>query len=81
MHTAGMSQHLQDFHFPTTAELDEYTAQRKSTPQHESDSAWVPPCLQAQIREAPWLDAGEALARSAFTDPISIMITFLRIED
>lgn len=75
MHTAGMTQHRHHFHFPTTAELDEYAAQR------ESDRAWVPPCLQAQIREVPWLDAEEALSRSAFVDPISVMITFMRIED
>lgn len=75
MRAAGMSQHRHHFHFPTTTELDEYAAQR------DSDRAWVPPLLQVQVREVPWLDAEEALSRSAFVDPISVMITFMRIED
>lgn len=75
MRAAGMSQHRHHFHAPTTAELDKYAAQR------DPDRAWVPPHLQVQVREVPWLDAEEALSRSAFVDPISVMITFLRIED
>jgi len=63
------------FRFPSVHELDAYTEQRAS------HRGWTPPYLQEQIREPPWLDAEEALARSAFTDPISVMITFLRIED
>jgi len=64
-----------EFRFPSVHELDAYAEQRVT------HRGWTPPYLQEQIREAPWLDAEEALARSAFTDPISVMITFLRLED
>lgn len=56
------------YQFPTTAELDAYAEQRTI------DRGWALPHLDAQ-------DAEEALSRSAFADPISVMITFLRIED
>jgi hypothetical protein len=63
------------FRFPSAQELDAFAEQRAA---HRS---WTPPCLQVQVREVPWLDAEEALSRSAFVDPISVMITFMRIED
>ena len=63
---AGMSQF--QFQFPTTSELDTYAEQRKG------ERGWTPPDLDDQ-------DPEEALSRSAFVDPISVMITFLRIED
>ena len=56
------------YQFPTTAELDAYAEQRKC------ERSWAPPYLDTQ-------DAEEALSRTAFVDPISVMITFLRIED
>ena len=61
-----------EFRFPSVQELDAYTAQRAF------DRGWTFPYAP------PWLDAEdaeEALERSAYTDPISVMITFLRIED
>ena len=68
-----------EFRFPSVQELDTYTAQRAF------DRGWTFPYADAtRIRRPPWLDAEdaeEALERSAYTDPISVMITFLRIED
>ncbi len=64
------------FQFPSMAELDAYAEMR------HTERGWAPWSLDAhQIREAPWLDAEEALSRSAYVDPISVMITFLRLED
>jgi hypothetical protein len=64
------------FQFPSTVELDAYAAQRNA------ERGWAPLPLDARpIREVPWLDAEEALSQSAFVDPISVMITFLRLED
>ena len=63
---AGMSQF--EFRFPSVQELDMYAEQRTI------DRGWAPPNLDVQ-------DPEEALSRSAFADPISIMITFLRLED
>ena len=62
------------FRFPAVAELDAYAEQRAT------DRAWEIPCLEEpRVQQPPWRDADEALTRSAFADPISIMITFLRI--
>jgi len=64
------------FQFPSVVELDAYDQHKRADP------SWLPPALDAsRVREAPWLDAEEALSRSAFVDPISVMITFLRLED
>jgi len=64
------------FQFPSAAELDAYAEKRCA---ERSWTAWSPDVTP--VREAPWLDAGEALSRSAYVDPISVMITFLRLED
>ena len=50
------------------AELDAYDQHKRAEP------GWLPPNLDVQ-------DAEEALSRSAFVDPISVMITFLRLGD
>jgi hypothetical protein len=74
-----MSQCRHGFHFPTTAELEACAVQR------DADRGWALPYLEARnakrARQPPWPEAEEALSRSAFVDPISVMITFLRIED
>ena len=57
-----------EFRFPSVQELDMYAEQRTT------DRGWALPSLDVQ-------DAEEALSRSAFVDPISVMITFLRLED
>ena len=56
------------FQFPSTVELDAYAAQRNA------ERGWAPQPFDVE-------DAEEALSRSAFVDPISVMITFLRLED
>ena len=56
------------FRFPSVPELDAYDQHRRAEP------SWTPPYLDAQ-------DAEEAFSRTAFVDPISVMITFLQIED
>ena len=64
------------FQFPSTVELDAYAEMR------HTERGWTSWPVDAHpIREAPWLDAEEALSRSAYVDPISVMITFLRLED
>lgn len=57
------------FRFPSLAELDAYDAEKR-----HAERSWLPPDLDVQ-------DAEEALSRTAFVDPISVMITFLRLED
>lgn len=56
------------FQFPSTVELDAYAEKRCA------ERGWAPPPFDVE-------DAEEALSRSAFVDPISVMITFLRLED
>ena len=65
------------FRFPSLAELDAYDQHKRTEPD------WLPPALDAsQVLDGPWWDAEEeALSRTAFVDPISVMITFLRLED
>ena len=56
------------FRFPSLTELDAYDQHKRAEP------SWLPPDLDVQ-------DAEDALSRTAFVDPISVMITFLRLED
>lgn len=64
------------FQFPSTAELDAYAEKR------HAERGWLPPDVVAPVQEPSWFDdAGEALLRTAYVDPISVMITFLRLED
>ena len=56
------------FRFPSLVELDAYDQHKRAEPD------WLPPDLDVQGAE-------EALSRSTFVDPISVMITFLRLED
>ncbi len=65
------------FQFPSLAELDAYDAEKR-----HAERSWLPPDLDtSRVPEVPWRGAEEALSRSAFVDPISVMITFLRLED
>jgi len=64
------------FQFPSTADLDAYAEKRHA---ERGWASWSPDA--SQIREVPWLDAAEALSCSAYVDPISVMVTFLRLED
>ena len=56
------------FQCPSTSELDAYAMRR------DAERGWTPPPFDVA-------EAEEALSRSAFVDPISVMIAFLRVED